>query len=33
MVDKLTLNYLATALVDIHAISMPIAHSLNLRYL
>jgi hypothetical protein len=33
MVEKLTLNYLATALVDIPAISMPIAHSLNLRHM
>ena len=33
MVEKLTLNYLATALVDIPAASMPIAHSLNLRHL
>ena len=31
MVEKLTFNYLATALVDIPAVSMPIAHSLNLR--
>jgi hypothetical protein len=29
MVDKLTLNYLATALVDIPAVSMPIARSLK----
>jgi hypothetical protein len=29
MVEKLTLNYLATALVDIPAISMPIARSLK----
>ena len=29
MVEKLTLNYLATALVDIPAVSMPIAPSLK----
>ena len=29
MVDKLTLNYLATALVDIPADSIPISHSLK----
>ena len=29
MVEKLTLNYLATALVDIPAVSMPIAQSLK----
>jgi hypothetical protein len=29
MVEKLTLNYLATALVDIPAISMPIARSIK----
>jgi hypothetical protein len=29
MVEKLTVNYLATALVDIPAVSMPIAHSLK----
>jgi hypothetical protein len=29
MVEKLTLNYLATALVDIPAVSMPIARSLK----
>jgi hypothetical protein len=33
MVEKLTFNYLATALVDIPGISMPIACSLNLRHL
>jgi hypothetical protein len=33
MVEKLTFNYLATALVDIPAVSMSIAHSLNLRHL
>jgi hypothetical protein len=33
MVEKLTLNSLATALVDIPAVSMPIACSLNLRRL
>ena len=27
MVEKLTLNYLSTALVDIPAVSMPIAHA------
>ena len=27
MVEKLTSNYLATALVDIHEVSMPIAYS------
>jgi hypothetical protein len=31
MVEKLTVNSLATALVDIPAISMPIAHSLKTR--
>ena len=30
---RLTLNYLATARMDIPAVSMPIAHSLNLRHL
>jgi hypothetical protein len=30
MVEKLTLHSLATALVDIPAVSMPIARSLNL---
>jgi hypothetical protein len=29
MVEKLTFNYLATALVDIPAVGMPIAHSLK----
>jgi hypothetical protein len=29
LVEKLTLNYLATALVDILSVSMPIAHSLK----
>ena len=29
MVEKLTLNYLATALLDISAVSMPVACSLN----
>ena len=29
MVEKLTLNYLATALVDIPAVSMPIAPNLG----
>ena len=29
MVEKLTLNYLATALVDIPAVSMPIARSIK----
>ena len=33
MVEKLTLHSLATALVDIPAVSMLIAHSLNLRRL
>jgi hypothetical protein len=33
MVDKLTLNSLATALVDIPAVSMPIACYLNLTHL
>ena len=33
MVEKLTLHFLATALVDIPAVSMPIAFSLNLRHL
>ena len=33
MVERLTLRSLATALVDIPAVSMPIAHSLNLRHL
>jgi hypothetical protein len=33
MVEKLKLNYLATALVDIPAVSMTIARSLNLRHL
>jgi hypothetical protein len=33
LVEKLTLNYLATALVDIPAVSMPIARSLNFRHL
>jgi hypothetical protein len=31
MVEKLTLNSVATALVDIPAVSMPIAHSLNIE--
>ena len=31
MVEKLTFNYLATALVDIPSVSIPIARSLNLR--
>jgi hypothetical protein len=31
MVEKLTLNSLATALVEISAVSMQIAHTLNLR--
>jgi hypothetical protein len=30
MVEKLTLNYLAKALVEIPAVSMPIAHSLKI---
>jgi hypothetical protein len=30
MVEKLTVNYLATPLVDIPAVSIPIAHSLNI---
>ena len=29
MVEKLTFNYLATALVDINTVSMPIARSLK----
>ena len=29
MVEKLTLHFLATTLVDIPAVSMPIAHSLK----
>ena len=29
MVEKLTINYLATVLVDIPAVSMPIARSLK----
>ena len=29
MVEKLTFNYLATALVEIPAVSLPIARSLN----
>jgi hypothetical protein len=29
MVEKLTVNSMATALVDIPAVSMPIAHSLK----
>ena len=29
MVEKLTVNYLATALVDIPAVSMPIGHTLK----
>jgi hypothetical protein len=33
MVEKLTLNSLATHLVDIPAVSMPIARALNLRHL
>jgi hypothetical protein len=33
MVEKLTLNSLATALVDITVVSMQIAHSVNLRHL
>ena len=33
MEEKLTLHYLATALVDIPAASMPIARFLNLRHL
>jgi hypothetical protein len=33
MVENLTFNPLATALVDIPAVSMPIARSLNLRHL
>ena len=33
MVENLTKNYLATALVDIPAVSMPITHSFNLRHL
>ena len=33
MVEKLTLNSLATALVDITAVSIPIARSLNLSHL
>ena len=31
MVEKLRFNYLATALVDIPAVSMPIGHSLKTR--
>jgi hypothetical protein len=31
MVEKLTVNYLATTLVDIPAVSMPIAAVLNLN--
>ena len=31
MVEKLTFNSLATALVDIPSVSMPITRSLNLR--
>jgi hypothetical protein len=31
MVEKSTLNYLATALVDIAAVSMSIAHSLKTK--
>ena len=30
MVEKLTLNNLVTALVDIPAVSMPIAHALKM---
>ena len=33
MVEKLTLHSLATALMDIPAVSMTIARSLNLRHL
>jgi hypothetical protein len=33
MVEKLTFNYLETALEDIPPVSMPIARSLNLRHL
>ena len=33
MVERCTFNSLATALVDIPAVSMPIARSLNLRHL
>ena len=33
MVEKGTLNYLATALVDIPAVSTPISRFLNLRHL
>ena len=33
MLEKLTLHYLATALVDIPAVSIPIALSLNLTHL
>jgi hypothetical protein len=33
MVEQLTLNSLPAALVDISAVSMLIAHSLNLRHL
>ena len=33
MVEKLTLSSLATALVDVSVVSMPIACPLNLRHL
>ena len=33
MVEKLTFHFLAKALMDIPAVSMPIASSLNLRHL
>jgi hypothetical protein len=33
MVEKLTFNSLATALLDIPAVKMPVARSLNLRRL
>ena len=33
MVEKLTLNYLATALLDIVAVSMPVARSLKACYI
>ena len=33
MVEKLTLNYLATALVDILVVGMPIALSLKILYI
>jgi hypothetical protein len=33
MVGKLTFNSLETALVEIPAVIMPIAHSLNFRHL